>query len=439
MRRVSDACISTPIEFDGPETPSNGGQRHDLSTKQGKGGKPMNETFAVKIKRDTQIDVTGAGDNWIILPKASVAVTDGSATIVHESAIGSVLDFYGSITTTAHFIAVDLLASDVTVTVASTGSIRSPQVTALHLAGNSSDVENAGVIRGALGVWSAGDDNTLVNSGSILGRDGAVYSSGDDFYFVNKGVVHAAGTAIVNNADANAAMYLNNYGDILSTTSSTAIEGGAGADTFEMHRGHVGGDVLLGDCTDVFKFFGGKIDGYVSGGISFDIYELHRAVKIREDMDGGSDEVNSYISWHLGKNFEDLDLEGYKDINATGNNLDNRIAGNASDNVIVGGTGDDTLLGEGGNDRLLGGSGIDMFYYSTDTMRILDFDAKGADHDNLKIDAVNSGLHDWFEVHGAMYQKGDDVIIKAQDGDRCILEAVDTADITPEMISFILV
>jgi hypothetical protein len=398
----------------------------------------MNETFAVKAHRNTTIDVNGAGDNWIILPKVQVAIADGNAVVIDQSASGAVLDLYGTVKTTGHFIATDIFASDVAVVVADTGSIRSPEVTALHLWGDGATANNAGIIRGALGVWSEGDGSALTNTGSIIGRDGAVYTAGDEFEFINRGVVKSAGVALVSNGDANSNFHLSNYGDITALKNATAIQGNASNDAVDLHKGHVGGDILLGDGLDIFRYFGGTVDGYVNGGKTGDIYELHKAADIREDLDGGYDLVQSYVSWHLGKNFENLTLGGERNINAIGNGLDNQIIGNGGDNFLKGGAGSDTIYCSGGNDRVQGGSGSDHFNYSTDTIHILDFDAKSANHDTLRIDKINSGIGNWEEVQQAMHQKGSSVIIEGNDG-QCILENVDIADLKQELFLYILV
>ncbi len=74
---------------------------------------------------------------------------------------------------------------------------------------------------------------------------------------------------------------------------------------------------------------------------------------------GGTDTVESKITFVLGANLEHLTLLGIFDINGTGNGLDNNVQGNSGKNKLSGGAGADTLAGNEGNDTLDGGAGAD--------------------------------------------------------------------------------
>ncbi|MFA9462603.1 hypothetical protein [Thiohalorhabdus methylotrophus] len=68
---------------------------------------------------------------------------------------------------------------------------------------------------------------------------------------------------------------------------------------------------------------------------------------------GGWDEVHSTVSFKLNPHVEELSLEGSGDINATGNDLDNKIWGNSGANTLIGGKGSDTYsIGQQG-DRVI--------------------------------------------------------------------------------------
>jgi Ca2+-binding RTX toxin-like protein len=78
---------------------------------------------------------------------------------------------------------------------------------------------------------------------------------------------------------------------------------------------------------------------------------------------GGTDEVNSYISYTLTDNVENLRLRTAASIDGAGNELNNRLIGNSGATQLDGGAGNDTLVGSGGADILTGGAGADIFSY----------------------------------------------------------------------------
>jgi Ca2+-binding RTX toxin-like protein len=97
------------------------------------------------------------------------------------------------------------------------------------------------------------------------------------------------------------------------------------------------------------------------GGLGDDTYIVNNTTTVTEGANGGTDTVQSSITFILGANVENLTLTetAINAINGTGNALNNVLIGNSGNNSLNGGTGADTLLGNEGDDVLDGGLGAD--------------------------------------------------------------------------------
>ncbi|NEX46606.1 heparin lyase I family protein [Pseudotabrizicola algicola] len=114
----------------------------------------------------------------------------------------------------------------------------------------------------------------------------------------------------------------------------------------------------------------------MNGGRGNDTYIVNHLLDVVNERlngvdQGGHDRVQSYLSWTLGQDIEDLTLWSEADLNGTGNAKNNVIRGNTGNNVLRGLGGNDRVLGDSGNDTLfggdaddtlLGGSGNDLLY-----------------------------------------------------------------------------
>ena len=95
---------------------------------------------------------------------------------------------------------------------------------------------------------------------------------------------------------------------------------------------------------------GAEADG-MSGGAGDDTYVVDNQLDtITELSGGGTDTVESAVSWSLSKNTENVTLTGTKNLNATGNTQANVLLGNAGNNVLDGAEGADSMIGEAGDD-----------------------------------------------------------------------------------------
>ncbi|WRH67209.1 MAG: Ig-like domain-containing protein [Planktothrix sp. GU0601_MAG3] len=119
---------------------------------------------------------------------------------------------------------------------------------------------------------------------------------------------------------------------ILGLASNDSLNGGDGHDSLD---GSAGADQLQGQAGD-------------------DIYTVDNAGDmVTESASQGRDLVQSFITYTLPVNVEDLTLAGSAVINGTGNSLNNSIIGNNANNTLNGSTGADLLVGRAGNDTYL--------------------------------------------------------------------------------------
>jgi Ca2+-binding RTX toxin-like protein len=89
----------------------------------------------------------------------------------------------------------------------------------------------------------------------------------------------------------------------------------------------------------------------MAGGLGNDIYVVDNTGDVvTEDLNAGTDTIESSVTYTLGANVENLILTGAAAINGTGNTLNNTITGNTAANTLNGGAGTDTMAGGLGND-----------------------------------------------------------------------------------------
>ena len=193
----------------------------------------------------------------------------------------------------------------------------------------------------------ASNDTLRGNSGNDLldggaGADTLIGGRGNDIYVVDD----ALDTAIENTNEgidevrASVSFTLSNNVENLTLTGTGAINatgnslanalvGNAAANVLD---GGIGADTLI-------------------GGAGNDIYIVDQTGDtVTENLNEGTDLVQSSITYALGANVENLLLTGTAAINGTGNALANQLTGNAGNNTLDGGAGADTMTGGAGDD-----------------------------------------------------------------------------------------
>ncbi|BAY27535.1 hemolysin-type calcium-binding region [Calothrix sp. NIES-2100] len=213
---------------------------------------------------------------------------------------------------------------------------------------------------------NSGDN--ILNGG--LGNDTLVGGNGNDTYIIDSTADTITETAnsgidtVVASVDYNlgansnlenltlSGIVVNGIGNELDN----AITGNAAANTL---IGGSGNDTLIGgDGNDFLD--GGTGNDLLTGGVGNDSYTVDSiGDTIIEEVNTGTDLVQSSVSWLLGTNLENLTLTGTEAINGTGNSLNNILTGNTAANILSGDDGNDTLIGGTDNDSLLGGAGND--------------------------------------------------------------------------------
>ncbi|MBE9103937.1 cadherin-like domain-containing protein [Nostoc cf. edaphicum LEGE 07299] len=231
---------------------------------------------------------------------------------------------------------------------------------------------------------SSGNDSLLGSAGDDtldggLGSDSLNGGAGNDIYTVdnlNDSIIEGlnSGTDLIKSsvnwvlADNLENLTLTGSGVINGTGNSlnNILTGNSGANTLngidgnDSLFGSSGNDTLLGGVGDD-SLNGGVGTDSLYGGLGNDIYTVDNVNDlIVEDLNAGTDLVNSSVNWVLGNNLENLTLTGTGAISGTGNIFNNILMGNNAANTLTGGDGNDSLFGNSGNDTLFGSAGDDL-------------------------------------------------------------------------------
>ncbi|NJO12443.1 MAG: calcium-binding protein [Gammaproteobacteria bacterium] len=167
--------------------------------------------------------------------------------------------------------------------------------------------------------------------------------AGNDTYVVDSSgdTVVELGGGGTDTVNSSVAFTLSDNVENLLLTGAMNI-GGTGNDLANMLTGNTGDNLLDGRAgADT-----------MAGGLGDDIFVVDDSGDAVSDT-GGTDTVQSNISFTLGIDFENLLLLGSGNINGTGNSLANTLTGNSGNNLLNGGAGADAMAGGLGDDTFV--------------------------------------------------------------------------------------
>lgn len=199
---------------------------------------------------------------------------------------------------------------------------------------------------GELAYWLRGND---VMYGSTDADNLAGYAGNDVIHgqLGNDTVIGWSGNDRVYGDDGNDLLYgdYNGYAQATQYAGNDVMYGGEGNDSL---FGCGGNDVLDG----------GNGENYLNGGLGDDTYYVYNGADqvVEASASGGTDLVYSSVNYEIGSNVENLTLNGYANIDGTGNSSANVITGNIGNNVLDG-VANTANVG----DKLIGGDGNDTY------------------------------------------------------------------------------
>ncbi len=209
--------------------------------------------------------------------------------------------------------------------------------TAINGTGNTLD--NVLIGNSAANTLTGGAGHDMLDGGA--GNDTMVGGTGNDSYIVN-----ATGDIVTEQANEGTDTVLSAVTrtlganlENLTLTGTAAING----------TGNALDNVLIGN----------SAANVLTGAAGNDTYVVGAGDTVTEAASGGTDTVQSSVTWTLGSNLENLTLTGIAVINGTGNSASNMMAGNSANNTLTGLGGNDTYLYSrgGGQDTIIDNSG----------------------------------------------------------------------------------
>ncbi|GAB6141378.1 hypothetical protein JCM14076_21070 [Methylosoma difficile] len=205
---------------------------------------------------------------------------------------------------------------------------------------------------------NTGDDTYIITNASP-GTISELASAGTDLVITN-----VSGTILADNVEnlTYGSVTIDSFGVVSAiTTGSVAFTATGNASKNIMTGGTANNtlygladnDTLIGNIGNDY-LDGGTGNDAMSGGAGNDTYIVDStADTLTEASDGGTDTVQSSITYTLVSNLENLTLTGTTAINGTGSSDNNTLLGNSNNNVLDGGLGNDSMGGGLGDDTYI--------------------------------------------------------------------------------------
>ncbi|HEU4459752.1 MAG TPA: calcium-binding protein [Methylibium sp.] len=329
-------------------------------------GNTGNDAYLVDNASDTTIEAAGGGTDlveasvsWTLsaeienLTLTGTAVIDATgntlANTLRGNAANNTLDgglgndtMFGGLGDDTYVV--DAL-TDVVIESASEGTDTIQTALTWTLGGN---VENL-TLTGNAAVDGAGNGWANVLTGNSAanrlsgagGADMLAGGAGNDTYVVDATdvVVELAGGGY-DAIESSAHHTLNAEVEMLTLTGTSNYNG----------TGNASANTLIGNA-GYNRLDGGLGADAMTGGAGNDTYVVDNVGDTTLELAaGGTDLVESSISWTLAAEVENLTLTGIAAINGIGNTVANTLRGNAGNNVLDGAAGSDSMFGGAGND-----------------------------------------------------------------------------------------
>lgn len=249
-------------------------------------------------------------------------------------------------------------------------TIQTPSLGTMTESAGDDALVSSGLIPGIINGLAGNDTITGFSGAAVVsGGETLIGGAGNDTFIITSNFTPALPGALPTTASGTFLQEAPDGGtDTIELSSTSLFPTYTLADNFEnlTNKNAFVGAALFGNALNnviTASNFGNALNGGLGadtmiGGAGSDTFTVDNAgdVVTEASATGGTDTVNSTVSFTLGANIENLNLllvpgaGASQDIGGFGNDLNNSIVGNAGNNLINGGAGADTMAGGAGND-----------------------------------------------------------------------------------------